>query len=328
MNRPSMASKEFASPVGHIMADFISEKRALGFHYQTGAEQLRLFDRFLKEKGLDACALPKEFVKEWVCKRTSESRSTQRDRFRLTRQFAEFMSHRGWTAYIPDIKLEPVAQSNFVPYIFTHNEIARLLTAADHLSFCPVSPIWPIVAPELFRVLYGCGLRLGEALRLTVADTDLAEGVLTIRESKFRKDRLVPMAPELTARLRSYQELLGKRSPNAYLFPRHTGKSYTRSGIYAHYRKILTMSGITHGGKGKGPRLHDLRHAFALHRLLAWYQQGGDLTSKLPVLSTYMGHRNMIGTQHYLHLTLELLADLSIRLDAQYGLIIPERNDP
>ena len=99
-------------------------------------------------------------------------------------------------------------------------------------------------------------------------------------------------------------------------------------GVYSAYRAILTSSGISHGGKGKGPRLHDIRHAFAIHRLLLWYEQNEDLSNKLPALAAYMGHRNLTGTQHYLHLTVELQVALEERINAQYGEVIPKRYTP
>jgi integrase len=177
--------------------------------------------------------------------------------------------------------------------------------------------------PALFRVLYGCGLRLGEALRLRVEDVDLTAGVLTIREAKFRKDRLVPLAASLQVYLQRYHAEMGARSSDAIFFAAPHGRAYSTRTPYAMFRRMLRAAKIPHGGRGQGPRVHDLRHTFAVHRLEAWYREGADLSSKLPVLSTYLGHESIAGTQRYLQLTASLHPDLSTVLEQRYGNIIP-----
>jgi integrase len=290
MDKQSGGIPKYASGIGVIITDFVSEKLVLGYKYEKGREDLLRFDRFLVKKELNVCSLPRTLVEEWVRKREHESPKTHRDRFRLIRQFAKFMAQRGHDAYIPDTRFEPVAHSDFAPHIFTHRELARLFEAADHLPVSRRTPLRHIVMPELFRLLYGCGLRISEVLKLTQADTDLQQGLLTIRQTKFRKDRLVPMAPELTDRLVQFQQRLGRRPSSAYLFPSLEGRRYTEVRVYKIFRKLLVNAGIPHAGRGKGPRLHDLRHTFAIDRMTKWYQEGADLTNKLPILATYMGH--------------------------------------
>lgn len=323
------AIPEFKSAIGPVLKDFVSEKMALGYKYTEGARSLGCFDRFLWAKGLNRCALPETLVREWTRERAHECSGTHRSRFRLVRQLAKFMADRGYDAYQPARYLEPLApaEPSFTPYVFTHEEIRRLLRALDELKPAYNSPLRHLVWPELFRVLYGCGLRMGEAIRLTVADCDLQRGILTIRESKFRKDRLVPVALGLNSRLALMCGRLGRRPLDSPLFPKHTGEPYTRRGVYHAFRALLTDSGIAHGGTGRGPRVHDLRHTFAVHRLQRWYQEGADLSNKLPVLAAYMGHRNFNSTQRYLHLTLELGADLSGRLEHKYGWVVPRRKN-
>jgi integrase/recombinase XerD len=184
------------------------------------------------------------------------------------------------------------------------------------------------VMPELFRVLYGCGLRVGEAVRLTVADVDLMAGILRILQGKFRKDRLVPVAAKLQQRLKTYAAALGHRSPEERFFPSPRGGSYRPESIYWIFRQLLQSASIAHGGRGHGPRLHELRHSFAVHRLEQWYRAGEDLNVKLPFLATYMGHRSMAGTQWYLQLTQALFTDLAIRLESAFGHVIPKETKP
>jgi integrase/recombinase XerD len=323
-----VSPRAWHSPVGPLMALFIEEKQACGYGYVAESALLGRFDRFLAGHGLREPALPRELVERWVTKRPHESTGTQRLRFGLTRHFATFLTHHGYPAYVPDTHRMPKRRSSFVPRIFTHDEVGRLLQAADALPFCPYSPLRTHIVPELFRLLYSCGLRVSEALHLQVADVDVEVGVLTIHQSKFRKDRLVPLPPTLTQRLRRYVDVVGSRPAEALFFPAPDGGAYYYGQMYKVFRHLLWVNRIPHGGRGQGPRLHDLRHTFAVHRLAQWYREGVDLQAKLPVLATYMGHRNLRGTQHYLQLTAELFPDLSMRLDAAYGALIPRRTQP
>jgi len=174
-------------------------------------------------------------------------------------------------------------------------------------------------------VLYGCGLRLEEALSLRIRDVDLIQGVLHINDTKFRKDRLVPPARPLVVRLQKYAATLGPRPADAYFFPSPRGGPLHGSGVYRNYRDLLQRCHIGHGGRGKGPRLHDLRHTFAVHTLLRWYREGADLQARLPVLATYLGHASIDGTQDYLQMTAELYPEILSRSDAAFSDVIPRR---
>jgi integrase len=180
--------------------------------------------------------------------------------------------------------------------------------------------------PELLRVLYGCGLRLEEALSLRIRDVDLIQGVLHINDTKFRKDRLVPPARPLVVRLQKYAATLGPRPADAHFFPSPRGGPLHGSGVYRNYRDLLQRCHIGHGGRGEGPRLHDLRHTFAVHTLLRWYREGADLQARLPVLATYLGHASIDGTQDYLQMTAELYPEIVSRSEAAFSDVIPRRS--
>ncbi|MCP4036372.1 MAG: tyrosine-type recombinase/integrase [bacterium] len=135
-----------------------------------------------------------------------------------------------------------------------------LLEAADHLPRSPHSPVRHLVVPELFRVLHGCGSRVGEARRLTVADVDPGSVVLRIDQGKFRRDRIVPVAPGLRRRLERYTQALGARAPREPFFPAPRGRQYGHQGICCIFRELLERAGIVHGGRGRGQRLHEIRH--------------------------------------------------------------------
>ncbi|TAJ76065.1 integrase [bacterium] len=169
---------------------------------------------------------------------------------------------------------------------------------------------------------------MGEVLKLRVRDVDLNQGIVTVRQGKFRKDRLVPLALSLVNRLRQYAAGFENRPPDAIFFPAPNGGPFSLRTVYGLFRKLLLKCGIPHAGRGKGPRIHDFRHTFAVHTLLRWYRDGEDLDAKLPFLATYLGHQNLSGTQRYLHLTAELFPEITARVDAVFGEVIPRRIEP
>lgn len=314
--------ESFRSSLAPLMEAFLDDKRARGFGYLREQYHLQQLDRFLIGTGHDQSSLPRDLVERWLSTTIHRRPSTHRHRQVLVRQFAAFLQHRGCSAYCPALTAK-APQHSSAARIFSRDEMRRILDATDHLPFNGRSPLRHLVMAELFRILYGCGLRVGEVLRLTVADVDLAAGLLRIRAGKFHKDRLVPVAPALRDRLRKYAETVGARDGEQPFFPSPRGGAYDRQAIYQLFRHLLDTVGIRHGGRGHGPRLHEIRHSFAVHRLEQWYRAGENLNAKLPLLATYMGHRSMIGTQWYLQLTRSLFTDLATRLDQAYGHVVP-----
>ena len=171
----------------------------------------------------------------------------------------------------------------------------------------------------LLLLLYGAGLRISEALSLTLADVNLTAGILTIRESKFYKTRLVPISPALTGVLATYVAQRAKEhpaQPDAALFLTRTATPVVRHTAENIFRRLRVSAGvIRHDGGRYQPRLHDLRHAFAVHRLVSWYRQGADVQRLLPQLATYLGHLHIAATQRYLTMTPELLHEAGQRFE-------------
>jgi integrase len=319
----------YRSALAPYLHQFVEEKRALGYRYRTPAHSLVAFDRFLLARGTATPDLPKEVIGAWACRRPHESISTQRNRIRLVQQLCLFLARRGFSPYLPGGHLVPKGSSPFVPHIFTQEQVSRFLTAADQIQPSLHSPRREVMLPLIFRLLYGCGLRSSEARHLQIRDVDLARSLLVIREGKFRKDRLVPVAPSLAARLKSYLAIhAGGRKPDDLLFPAPDGGPFAPQTIHEAFRQLLWACRISHGGRGQGPRLHDFRHTFAVHRLMRWYREGVDLGVALPVLSTYLGHVSLSGTQHYLRLTAELYPDLEAALQTRFGDVIPRKERP
>jgi integrase/recombinase XerD len=322
---PADSSNSFQSVLAAFMEKFLQEKHACGYDYHEPARILRRLDDFLVQERLATCELPGSIARKWLAKKGHESAETQRQRIILVRQFSRFLLRLGYSAYVPDSTLAARNPSTFVPRMLTDEELRKFFQAVDKLEPMARSPLRHLIMPEVFRLLYGCGFRVSEVLKLRVRDVDLNQGVITVRQAKFRKDRLVPPALPLVHRLRKYAAHLESRPADASFFPGPSGKPYSLRTVYTVFRQLLLKCGIPHAGRGKGPRVHDARHRFAVRVLRRWYQDGADLDAKLPLLATYLGHQNLFGTQRYLHLTAELFPEITTRADAAFGDVIPRR---
>jgi integrase/recombinase XerD len=315
----------FQSSLATLMRKFVEEKQACGYKYIAGTQSLKRFDQFLVAEKLDHIELPKPTVLRWLTKQEHESCSNHRTRISTVRQFAIFMAKLDYPVYIPHERFGAKNTLKFIPRILTHSEVQKILQAIDKLTPSAHAPMRHIIMPEIFRLLYCCGFRISEVLNLRVRDVDLEQGVLIIRAGKFGKDRLVPASISLIKRLQSYVSHLEDLSPDAFFFPSPTNGPWSIRAPSSLFRKLLYQCGIPYGGRGKGPRLHDLRHTFAVHKLIQWYKEGVDLNSKLPLLVIYLGHQDLTGTQQYLRLTAELFPDLTLRMNSQFGDVIPRR---
>jgi integrase/recombinase XerD len=318
----------FQSVLAPLMNRFVQEKHACGYAYHEPIRLLHRLDEFLVQERLTTLELPRSLARKWLAKKPHESAKTQQPRIIVVRHFARFLLRAGYPAYVPDSMLAARNPATFVPRMLSDEKLRKFFHAVDALEPTASSPLRHLVMPEVFRLLYGCGFRVGEVLKLRVRDVDLDQGIITVRQAKFRKDRLVPPAVSLVNRLRRYAEHFGNRPPDAIFFPGPSGGPFALRTVYTVFRKLLMQCGTPHAGRGKGPRIHDFRHLFAVHTLRRWYQAGEDLDAKLPLLATYLGHQHLSGTQRYLHLTTELFPEITARLDVAFGEVIPRRIEP
>ena len=209
----------FKSSLAPLMEQFVREKRAVGYRYDAGLYLLMRFDRFLAREAPNDETLTRTAARKWLAKGPLESGANQQHRFSVVRQFAQFLCRLGHPAYVPDRSLSAKHDKAFSPRILTHSEVRHILREADQLAPTARSPLRHLVMPEVFRLLYGCGFRVSEVLKLRVADADLNRGILTVRDSKFGKDRHVPPALPLVRRLQAYDAALGRRPADAFFFP-------------------------------------------------------------------------------------------------------------
>ncbi len=231
--------------------------------------------------------------------------------------FYRFAIARNYVTVSPLPMLLPTRPAPFVPYIYTPQELQRLLDATA------LFPNRKNTLPGYsFRVLllllYGAGLRISEALSLTLGDVDLSSAILTIRDSKFYKTRLVPVGPRLNQELSRYREKRRPQdhSPQAFFFLTRHGTPVPSQLVERAFDRLRRHAGVHRpGGASPPPRLHDLRHSFAVHRLVLWYRQGADVQKLLPRLATYLGHVEIDSTQHYLTMTPDLLQEACLRFE-------------
>ena len=318
-----MTEFHYQSPLQPFIEGLIREKRSLGYRYHSSPRDLYRFDQFCLRYGATEAVLTQALVGAWVQRLPNESLATLHNRASVVRQLALYMTRLGIPAYVLPRDALPKVPC-YTPYIFSDQEIAALFQQIDACRYCAEVPLRHHIMPLLFRLLYGCGLRLSEALHLRRQDVDLDTGVLTVLNGKFNKDRLIAMSPDNRRRCADYVKQVHWFSEKGdYFFPAPGGRAVTEGNAYKNFRRFLWQARISHGGWGKGPRLHDMRHTFAVHCLRRWVLQGKDLAAYLPILKAYLGHDSFRDTARYLRLTAELYPDITAKVEHAFGPIVP-----
>jgi integrase/recombinase XerD len=240
-------------------------------------------------------------------------------RYGALKGFFQFAISRGHLTEAPLPKALPKPPPPFVPYVYTRDEIRRLLDVIG-----PSQDYRTLIEPHTLRaillLLYGAGLRVGEALTLTVADVDLPKALITVRDAKFFKSRLVPIGPQLADVLIEYARRRTASHPGnesaSRFFVGKRGVPIQVQTMDGTFERLRDLAGIRRSdGARYQPRLHDLRHSFAVHRLVRWYEQGADVQRLLHYLSVYLGHAHIRHTQVYLTMTPDLLRQAGVRFE-------------
>lgn len=307
----------------NVAENFITFKRSAGFKYENEPKCLSRFCRFSEEQGITKLEISRPLAEKWIESREGEAVSTRSHRITCIRQFAIYLNHLGFDAYVvPEIK--GLNRDSFIPYIFTHEQITTVIKAVDETEPWEVAKNMHLALPVIFRILYGCGLRVSEVVHLQYKDVNLEDGILTIREAKTDKDRFIPLSNSIKKSCIVYAEKIWWEKDSEYFFLAPDRTMISTMTVYQRYRRYLEAAGISHGGKGKGPRLHDIRHTFAVHVLQKWIKDEVDLSAMLPILATYMGHKTVQSTAKYLRLTAEVYPDLMKKVESSCAFVIPE----
>jgi len=301
----------------HAVDDYLALRRSLGFKLREYGDCLHGFVSFLEKNG--SSHITNKLALEYATQRQDEKPVSWSRRLIIIRGFAHYRIGADPRTEIPPLGLLKFRSQRARPYLYSEDEIRRLLEAAlkmktqyqlqRHTYYC------------LFGLLAVTGLRLGEAIRLQPQDVDLSAGVLTVRGAKFGKSRLVPLHRSTRTMLQDYakrrdQYLAGRPIP--YFLMTGRGNRMEKSNLSLVFRALSRQIGIRKPGVRHGPRLHDLRHRFAIETLLRWYRSGEDVSRRMPVLSTYLGHGNVSGTYWYLGSTPELIAAASKLIETRW----------
>jgi integrase/recombinase XerD len=309
-----------------LIKQYIAYKRSLGFKMENIEERLSRFDKLTINRKETTVGISKELFDIWSMPLPQESNTNRYSRICILRQFSCYLQLVGYDSYIPRL---PKYNSTFVPYIFTQTELGSIFQACDKIFLKRRYMYSQIcVMPALIRMLYSTGLRIGEALKLKHKDVHLEKGYLMLTTSKNGQERMVPISLSLTEVCKDYCLYKLKQdidaSAEAYFFSALNGTRCQVVTIYEIFRTVLHKAGIPHQGRGKGPRLHDLRHTFCVNALLKMSEAGMDMYYSMPVLSTYVGHKSVEATNRYVRLTSEMYPQLLGKVSAAYQYIFPE----
>lgn len=299
--------------LGRAVEDYLALRRALGFAQTEDAPQLRAFARFLEGQG--ASHITVHLAMRWA-KLSSAGPARWATRLGWVRRLARHLSVSDVKTEIPPAGLLPSAHRRKQPYLYTDVEVRKLLAAAQRLP--SRTGLRPATYSTLIGLLVVTGLRSSEVIALDDPDVDLAEGVITVRRTKFRKSRLVTVHPSTVEALRHYGLLRDKACPRRAaeaFFVGEAGRRLSKCMIEWTFAKLSRQTGLRRPADRRGPRLHDLRHRLAVTTLIRWYRSGLNIEAQLPVLSTYLGHTQISDTYWYLTAVPELLRLAADRLE-------------
>jgi integrase/recombinase XerD len=304
----------------NVINAYVALQRSLGMKFDSAEHLLLQFRRSMGNVPIDKVH-PQEVAVFLQGKGQLSASWTYR--YSVLSGFYRFAIGRGYVGGSPLPVHRPKLPPAQLPYVYSTAELARLIEATSTL-YDARSRQQASTCRALILVLYGSGMRISEALRLTLTDVDLVQRVVTVRDTKFFKSRLVPIGPRLTQELALHIErrrhLPMPASEGSAVFTTRSGRPLSYIYVFRLFQRLRRAAGIVcPPGEPRPPRLHDLRHTAAVHRLLAWYRAGKDVQCLLPQLATYLGHADIRSTQPYLRMTPELLHEASQRF-VQYAL--------
>ena len=305
-------TKDYNSVYSDHIRQFITMKRKLGFKFVKDAKLLFSIDVLATESGQITQGITKDFADLWIKKTLNESSRNHYQRAICLNHFSTFLCGFGIQSYIP--KLPPPPKTTFIPHIYSPIEVNALFEASDKLRIpnsCTSCSL--ICLPLLIRTLYSTGIRIGEALALKNEDVNLLENYLRVRDSKNGKERIVPISETLAEACRHYiiyRNKMPRRRSFEYFFVKLDGSQPSPATVGVWFRRCLRQAGIPYIGMYQGPRVHDLRHTFAVTSLANMAESGIDLYVSLPILSTYLGHQSLESTNQYVRLTKHIYPDL------------------
>ncbi len=297
--------------------NYLTMRRSLGFKLRDMGYNLHHFVSFMEQQGVSIITV--ELALHWAQQPQGVQPAHWATRLGFVRSFARYWSAIDPRTEIPPMGLLPFRTKRATPYIYSDEEIEQLLKAAKNLP--PATGLRPLTYYTLFGLLAVTGMRISEVIHLECSDVDLDQMLLTVRLTKFNKFRLIPLHPSTVKKFKLYlqrRDQLHSRSTASRFFLSNQGTPLTDCMVRWTFVKLSRQIGLRKVGDSHGPRIHDLRHRFAITTLLHWYRTGVDVEQRLPVLATYLGHAHVTDTYWYLSAIPELLALTKYRLEKRW----------
>lgn len=322
-----MSEASFSTALDRWIADWLAHQRALGRSYDGEQWVLAHLRRSLAAAGTQD--LDQAGFDRWCGSFAHLAATTRRNRQLILRKFCLYRQRAEPDCFVPDPLYFVRRSPHKGPVMIQPEQVAGMLRVADQVAPTVTSPLLPAVARIAVILLYTCGLRRGELARLTLDDVEPKSGLLRIRASKFHKSRLVPLSSSAADALRGYlrQRLATPFTSNPseplLCCGAHGHHGYSGGGLGEMIRRLFVAANV-HDAEGRFPRVHDMRHNFAVEALLRWYREGADVQSNLPRLAMYMGHVSIVSTAHYLHFVPATREAASHRFEAALGGLVKE----
>lgn len=297
------------SSISELLIKYRDTKIASGIKDVSVDRYISYIDDFYFENDINQMVYTKELNSLWLKERNDlEGRFVRYVRNNFLIGFLSFVNSLGYKTYIP--RRTPYKGSDFIAYIFNDEQLLKYFEYIDSF-YSTKDPMVALYTPIIFRILIGCGTRIGETLALRVEDVDLNQGVIYLKETKNSRFRAVPISESLKNSIKQYcDKCLYLKKKNDFFFSHIDDRKVREQSIYLIHRKALDYAGIPYIGSTKGPRLHDLRHTFAVKSLKQFEDRGCDLNNVLPILKQYLGHTNISATEKYLQLVSENYSDV------------------
>ena len=324
MNKPIIYKSVFAP----YFNSFLQMKEQMGFTRTRFQNTFKELDQFFIATGATEPYITREQITAWSETRINDKARTLYDKHSVLRQFCHYMCHIGYECYIH--RLPRQNWPPFIPYIFSHEQMECIFQKSDQLALpskCMTSVL--ITIPCLIRLLYSTGMRIGEALSLKNEDVDFTHNRILLKQTKNQVERLLPMCPSLFIVLSQYKTyrdripVKGISNSKSFFFVSTVGNPVGISSVHRWFREILVQCGIPRRSDGQGPRIHDIRHTTAVHSLMKMVKDGMDMYCAMPILSVFLGHKSLKGTETYVRLTGEMYPEILKMEDPVTSFVFP-----
>nr|WP_292968550.1 tyrosine-type recombinase/integrase [Allomuricauda sp.] len=330
---------DYKSVFAPYFGSFLKMKDAMGYGLDKFGYILLELDRFFLKTGATTPHISSGQISAWRATRMNDKARTLYEKYSVLSQFCKYMCHLGHECHVP--RLPKKNAWGFVPYIFTRRQMERIFRECDRLAmprFCNMNTAL-FAIPALVRFLYSTGARIGEALTIRNMDIDYPNRQVIIRKTKNKMQRIVPINPSLMEVMGQYERyrdripVEGISDRDRFFFVKANGTPFKLGVAYRWFKVVLGQCEIPHLGKHQGPRVHDIRHTCAVHSLEKMVKNGTDVYCALPILSTFLGHKTIAGTEKYVRMTKEIHPEIiemessltsfvfpdNIKMDIDYG---------